>query len=367
MKRFVGSTLAAVSLLAAAAGPAAAQSATVNAVDSAFQDAANPGSATVTVGTGDDVRFAYPDGGLSHNVDFDGPQPASCTQTAGPVPPGPVPPLPATASTEGWAGTCRFDVADTYTFYCQAHNFMTGAVVVEPDTPTATPPGPPGGVTATAGDGRATVSFTAPPANGAPIDRYTVTASPGGAQATGAASPVTVTGLANGTSYTFRVTATNAAGTGAPSAPSNAVTPAAAAQPAPTPTPSPSPSPDPPAQGTGPAGAPPAPASAPSNAFTVARVRAKANGVVTFDAKLPGPGRLTVLATYAGTDRAFARLRLDQPAAGTVRVRVRPGAAGRRALRRRARPPRLDLRVGYTPAGGTQRTLTRRGVRIPRE
>jgi hypothetical protein len=44
---------------------------------------------------------------------------------------------------------------------------------------------------------------------------------------TGASSPITVTGLSNGTSYTFTVRATNAIGTGPASAASNSVTPVA--------------------------------------------------------------------------------------------------------------------------------------------
>ena len=69
-------------------------------------------------------------------------------------------------------------------------------------------PGPPTGVTATPGDHQATVSFTAPASNGgSPVTSYTVT------------------GLTDGISYYFTVTATNAAGTGAASAPANNVTP----------------------------------------------------------------------------------------------------------------------------------------------
>jgi uncharacterized protein (TIGR02145 family) len=82
--------------------------------------------------------------------------------------------------------------------------------------------------TAAAGDAQARVTFTAPASNGgAAITGYTVTSSPGGGTATGASSPITITGLANGTTYTFTVTATNSAGTGTASAASNSVTPAA--------------------------------------------------------------------------------------------------------------------------------------------
>ena len=46
------------------------------------------------------------------------------------------------------------------------------------------------------------------------LTSYTVMASPGGQTATGSASPITVGGLANGTSYSLTVAATNPAGTG---------------------------------------------------------------------------------------------------------------------------------------------------------
>jgi hypothetical protein len=80
--------------------------------------------------------------------------------------------------------------------------------------------------TATAGNVQATISFTAPDTDGgSPITGYTVTSNPGGFTGTGTASPITVTGLTNGTAYTFTVTATNSVGTGAASVASNSATP----------------------------------------------------------------------------------------------------------------------------------------------
>ncbi|MGD9972748.1 MAG: DUF1566 domain-containing protein, partial [Desulfatirhabdiaceae bacterium] len=89
-----------------------------------------------------------------------------------------------------------------------------------------TVPGAPTIGTATAGNASASVTFTAPSnTGGSDITGYTVTASPGGLIGTGTASPVTVSGLTNGTAYTFKVKATNAVGTGPESAASNSVTP----------------------------------------------------------------------------------------------------------------------------------------------
>jgi Tol biopolymer transport system component len=90
----------------------------------------------------------------------------------------------------------------------------------------AGPPAAPTGVTATAGASKATVSFTAPTQlGGASILLYTATAFPGGIQGTGTHSPVVVPGLTNGQTYTFKVTATNLAGTSPPSDESNPITP----------------------------------------------------------------------------------------------------------------------------------------------
>lgn len=87
-------------------------------------------------------------------------------------------------------------------------------------------PGAPTDVTAEAGDRQAVISFTAPEDNGgSPITGYIVTANPGGITLSGADTPITVTGLTNGTAYTFTVRAVNAAGTGKESEASSMVIP----------------------------------------------------------------------------------------------------------------------------------------------
>jgi hypothetical protein len=132
---------------------------------------------------------------------------------------------------------------DSYTFSVTATNDVgtgppsspTGAVVP------AIAPGAPTIGTATAGNASASVSFTPPSSNGgSPILSYTVIATDstnsanGGQTTTGSTSPITIGGLTNGDSYTFTVTATNAAATGPASAPSNAVVPLGVPSPPPT-------------------------------------------------------------------------------------------------------------------------------------
>jgi len=90
-----------------------------------------------------------------------------------------------------------------------------------------TVPTAPGTPTATAGNGSVTVSWSAPSSTGgAAITGYTVTSSSGQTCTTTALSCI-VTGLTNGSSYTFTVVATNTVGDSAASSASAAVIPQA--------------------------------------------------------------------------------------------------------------------------------------------
>ena len=98
-------------------------------------------------------------------------------------------------------------------------------------------PGQVTGVSATAGQGAAAVSWSAP-SSGGPPSSYVVTPRIGSTALTPTtitgsppATSATIPGLAPGTQYTFTVHASNANGSGPESAPSNAVTPTGATAP----------------------------------------------------------------------------------------------------------------------------------------
>ena len=107
-------------------------------------------------------------------------------------------------------------------------------VTVNRAAPPATVAAAPTAVSATAGNGQATVSFTAPTNNGgSAITGYKVYVYKDGVKqnsltTSGTSSPITVTGLTNGTAYTFKVVATNSVGDSSESTESSAVTPVAA-------------------------------------------------------------------------------------------------------------------------------------------
>ena len=126
-------------------------------------------------------------------------------------------PLPTSNSGPAWITSGP----DGALWFTEAYANKIGKVLL------STVPGAPRGVKATAGDAQAKVSFKPPASDGgSPITSYTVTSKPQSIKADGTSSPIVVTGLTNGTAYTFKVKATNAVGTGPASIKSNTVTPA---------------------------------------------------------------------------------------------------------------------------------------------
>jgi hypothetical protein len=93
-----------------------------------------------------------------------------------------------------------------------------------------TTPGMPSGLTAAIGDGQLTVSFTAGATGGAPITNYEFTLDSGATwtalSPADVLSPVTITGLTNGTATTVSLRAVNAAGASAGSTDTVTATPA---------------------------------------------------------------------------------------------------------------------------------------------
>jgi hypothetical protein len=128
---------------------------------------------------------------------------------------------------EGWLGDAGYtaDYANAKSMVMAAGGSTDASIVL----PSADPPSAPTDVTAIPYHLSALVSWT-PPATtpDRPIIHSTVTASPGGRQCTATGTSwCMVTGLADGTPYTFTVTATTNVGSSPVSAASGAVTPRA--------------------------------------------------------------------------------------------------------------------------------------------
>ena len=143
-----------------------------------------------------------------------------------------------TATTDTVTGLTNLS---SYTFTVAAINGIgTGPASAQSNAVTpAAPPGAPTIGTATAGVNSATVTWTAPASNGgSAITGYVVTPNRWHRQTAqtfnSTATTETVTGLTANTSYTFKVAAINAIGTGSQSASSNSITTPKTAPGAPT-------------------------------------------------------------------------------------------------------------------------------------
>jgi hypothetical protein len=112
----------------------------------------------------------------------------------------------------------------------------------------------------------------------------------------------------------------------------------------------------------------------PSSQFAVRNIKPSANGHLSLQITVPGPGTADILETAPlrdfsasaaaadgphapGSGRfAFARAHVVFMAAGTSLITVKPTARAKRLLRHRHRTVRINLWVTYTPANGMPRT-----------
>ncbi len=118
----------------------------------------------------------------------------------------------------------------------------------------------------------------------------------------------------------------------------------------------------------------------PSNRFKVSHLATHRNGTITLAVKVPGRGRIDLLATAWNNNLAhvtrllapaphrfvFGRSHRSVRRATTVRLTVRPSARGRRLLHHHTYRVTLRLWVSFTPTGGRPRNTGFHGLRLPR-
>ena len=126
------------------------------------------------------------------------------------------------ALTNGKTYTCKVHATNSDGSGLDSTASTTVVPAAVPDAPAAP--------TLTRGNALISVAFVAPASNGSAITGYTAscTSSDGGAAGsnTGTTSPIIVSSLTNGNTYTCAVFATNAIGDGLPSSPSSSAVPA---------------------------------------------------------------------------------------------------------------------------------------------
>ena len=182
-----------------------------------------PAQPTATFGNGQiSLAFVAPNSGGSAITGFS----ANCTSSDGGTPgshSSGVSPIIVTGLTNG----------NTYTCTVLATNLVGDSNPSVPSNATvpATVPGAPAAPTLTSGNASLSVAFLAPVNNGGSAvtgDTASCTSSDGGASGSnsGASSPIVVSALTNGKTYTCTVFATNVAGSGAASAASASAVPA---------------------------------------------------------------------------------------------------------------------------------------------
>jgi hypothetical protein len=117
-----------------------------------------------------------------------------------------------------------------------------------------------------------------------------------------------------------------------------------------------------------------------SNRFKVSHIATHRNGTITLSVKVPGPGRIDLLATawnnnLAHTTRllapaphrfVFGRSHKSVRHATTVRLTLRPNARGRRLVHHHGYRVVLRLWASFVPTGGRRRNTGFYGLRMPR-